>query len=401
MLLVVGSAVLGACGDAGGSDTDDGGSTNGTAVTGGETTSGNSTVTEPGGSASTDPTGGVGLVCDPGGWMLTPLADHGIAGRASGLTADAAGALHLAYYNPSAGGLGYARRSTDGSWTTEASGIDPGAWRHLTIAADAVSGIHIALGYEDSKQVYAARDPGGLWQSEEIGDPPGLSGDGTSMIAMDGAGTPHVVYAANGIVHAERALDDSWTLTPIGANAPGDVQPTIAVDGETLRVCHRQQDGGLCWQRPPGGAWMETQPIGGYRPALAIAPGRMFVSYVQPNIPLAVDVKFAELSTADGTPIAQATLDSGPVEGAWAWSRIAVDTAGAVHVVWVVSLDMSTAAALRHARRNPGGDTWVTTTIACDVHELIPFNGLAVTADGPHVVYEDGGQLTYARPGGP
>ena len=136
---------------------------------------------------------------------------------------DAAGGVHLAWHDDSAGDLRYAYRPLGeefGAPTTVATSGDVGGW--VSMATDAESGVHLA--YNDGGALgYALRPAGGLWTFERPISGP-RRGD-YAAIAIDSRGDVHVasrdtttqmvgrvVVTANDLAYARRPNGGTFSM---------------------------------------------------------------------------------------------------------------------------------------------------------------------------------------------
>ena len=143
------------------------------------------------------------------------LRDSGIGFRfrdrgfehAETLALDSEGGVHVSYRTVLNHTLRYARRATDGSWsslTVDAEG-DVGAYS--SIAVDTQGAVHVSY-YDNTRHSlkYALRSPLGAWATTEV-DGAYLVGEHTSL-ALDAIGGVHVGYYSAGtgdLLYAHRS----------------------------------------------------------------------------------------------------------------------------------------------------------------------------------------------------
>jgi hypothetical protein len=341
----------------------------------------------------TDPSGAT--PCEASGWTVTPLADVGISGLLPALTVDSAGTLHLVY------GSGYARRPEGGEWTTEP--IAEMFTNEPAIAVDMAGGVHVAEADYQQPLHYIERTPDAVWQpAVQLGEDTSKN-TGPIDLVLGGDQTVHIVYLDPKLLHWQRGADKVWSSESPIADDPVHA-PSLAVEGEDLRLCLRNPVGIRCLHRPAGGAWKDTHeaatsvPLGDL--GLAIEPGgRHHVIYLDDaTLSLEyINVKFLSLHGDPLGPVASGVLDIGVViNRGMRPPKLAVDATGAVHAVWGLAL-IEGGPAVRHARLAPGTNDWTVSTIACSEHDNV---GLAINAEGPHVVYAAYPHIFYARPDG-
>lgn len=212
------------------------------------------------------------------------------AGTYPAIALDEDGVPHVTYRDGAT--FQYAVRESGGIWDVEtAPSLPSPGISDLLIDADGTA--HVAVQIiptpGDTDLVYATRTSGGSWSSEVV-DP--LHGRGLDpTIAMDGAGTIHLVWVGDtlpfAVSYASRPAGGAWSsIESFGAGSVASWNPRIAVDAlGRLHVIFRDHNWNLWYAtRSPSGTWapvsLRTDDIGPNTPSLVIDDsGRGHVSY--------------------------------------------------------------------------------------------------------------------------
>jgi hypothetical protein len=286
-----------------------------------------------------------------GGWTPTVISSESGVGRGVGIAVDADGRPHVAYVGPTSTDVRHSWLDASGTWQTET--VETTALPEpCSIAIDGNDVVHVA--YSGMTRARHASRPraGGTWTLEDIGA--GTPSDlrlagGTLYVALgSGAGPSYAVLGTAG-----------WTITPIASiSVAGAIQlPRLAVSalsGGMVGVLLPSTKSAI-WFSGPG-------PIDQWPSETLVAVTDLAQVY---GADVALD--------AAGTPIVVYSyeIDAGAittplvvarrVAGGWAREtastlayaqkpRLALDTAGRPHVVYVVTGGGQT---LRHATCAP------------------------------------------------
>lgn len=212
----------------------------------------------------------------------------------SGLAVDGQGVAHATFGYHS---MAYARRGTDGTWSTPSILAQHADLRMLLVAED--EGAVHAVWHDTESLYYARSDGSGSWEPETTLTP-----------ETDRGGSPHLVVDALGAVHAV------WSQAPLDGSSPP-------------RITYAHMD--------PGGNWSAREPVsdgsaecGGAQVAVDHATGVVHVVWSQWP---AGDIDLLHAwRAADGTWSAPQRL--GPPGGDARWHSLAADDEGTATVVW-------------------------------------------------------------------
>lgn len=153
----------------------------------------------------------------------------GTTGWFSSNEADAAGSLHVSYYNVHTSDLMYAHRAPAGAWPVTPVDTIGDTGFYTSLALDGSGGVHVS--YQDGTNDdlrYACRDPTGEWELVTV-DAAGQTGYDTSM-AVDSLGRVHIAYVGvNTVQHAIRSAAGVWTTSTVLHGALFS-NPSIQVD---------------------------------------------------------------------------------------------------------------------------------------------------------------------------
>jgi hypothetical protein len=237
------------------------------------------------------------------------------------LTEDSSGVLHAAYYDAQNGDLKYARRATDGVWTTttidskNTTGYYPSitiaadgrpaisyyyknggnlrlakfngsTWDISTIASDGDVGRYSALQMNPGTKklsvaceetstghyVFGEQGAGGVWNMATV-DGATRGGGGYISLNFSDANLPAISYydAVNAdLKYAERSSRGKWNATTVAAkNSQGlytDLAFTYNTDQPAIVYYNKTSDSVMLAYRQPGGSWsFEATVTGGGR----------------------------------------------------------------------------------------------------------------------------------------
>jgi hypothetical protein len=170
-------------------------------------------------------------------------------GRDPGAVIDAAGAIH-AVYAAADRALFYLAKPRGGAWSSPvalgASGDTP------TLALDAAGKLHVA--FFNGGLRYGARDLGGAWSFRDV--QLGATIGQSHAIAVDAAGTVHIVYqdfTAKLLRHAAGSIDG---FTLVTADTMLGYRCDLVITGLTLHVVSYSDANNLWYSTKTGaGAW--------------------------------------------------------------------------------------------------------------------------------------------------
>ena len=126
-------------------------------------------------------------------WSITTVDRDGDVGRSPDLVIDGQGRLNIAYDATSAGQLKFARRGTDGVWSTQVA--DPDArfgTAFISLAFDDVDRPHVSYYDAGPADLKYARRSNGVWSTEVVAarGPQGLY----TALRLDGDRVPTILY---------------------------------------------------------------------------------------------------------------------------------------------------------------------------------------------------------------
>jgi uncharacterized repeat protein (TIGR01451 family) len=265
------------------------------------------------------------------------------------LAVDGGGAVHVVWRQGSE--VFYARRSSDGTWSSPQNiSNTPDCSESQQLAVDGGGIVHVV--WEDCSPesgidiFYARRSTDGTWSSpQNISNNPGPSLK--PQLAADGGGAVHVVWYDDTsgiweIFYARRSSDGTWSSPQNISNTPDySASPQLAVDGGgTVHVVWYEQSDWYCEifyaQRSSDGTWSSPQNISNTpgrseSPRLAVdGVGTVHVVW-RDGTPGNDDIFYAKRSS-DGTWSSPQNISN--TSGASGGSQVAVDAIGTVHVVW-------------------------------------------------------------------
>ncbi|HCF58700.1 MAG TPA: hypothetical protein DFS52_11995 [Myxococcales bacterium] len=154
-------------------------------------------------------------------WQLESIETQGSVGRHSAIATDAAGGLHVAYYDESwRGALNYAYKPRGLAWTTVTLS-DTADGAYPSIAVDGDGGLHISFYDEfgDHNLQYIYRTPSGIWASSVVVD--GVAGElmgAYGSLAVDANGGVHIAYfysTYGDLKYAYKPKGGSWTTATL------------------------------------------------------------------------------------------------------------------------------------------------------------------------------------------
>lgn len=274
------------------------------------------------------------------------------------------------------------------TWTAE--GVDGGSLPMNTSQAIDESGTsHVALFDFQKGQALVEGTPGAfaLANLTTVGSTVGTAffrgTSGGRTIALDSEGTLHLLYLNDGgqLHHAARPKGGTWSNLLLAQNV-AEVWANLVTDGTSLHAVYintyvsQQYLTVMVASKTPNAAW-SAKPLasGGTQPSLAVdAQHGLHVSY------LAVPQQNLVYAHRPAGGVWQyETVDAPGNVGAR--SRIAVDTKGAVHIVYDDTLN-----GLKEAVRTPGGSAWTVTVVDPNGAK----GDVLVDADGTtHVAYSN------------
>ena len=330
--------------------------------------------------------------CVASPWETGIVDDAADVGRYTDLAVDAAGALHVAYYEAGAtGSLRYARRAAGGGWTwriVDDEG-DVGGSPSIGVAADGtVHVIYDNLGRRSLKHAY--REPGRAWAREGVPGP-GDRWNGALAIGADGA--LHVAFTDGsdpdgtqlGVAH--RSPEGEWTVERVDGSAGDGLFASIGIDpAGTLHVAHLDgTQGALRYARRATDAGWTTSVVDdggevGGGTALAINRlGAVHVAYFHP-----ADQRLHHAERAPGGAWAITPILAAP-PSRWT-ATIAIDGYDVVHIVHdLVSAD------LQHTYRAADG-VWRSERVGTTGYSVSYLGGTAIEIDRRgdlHVTHHD------------
>ncbi len=239
-----------------------------------------------------------------GMWTSTVVDSTGAVGYDPSLAVDGSGRVHMSYFDGTNSALKYGTLEADGTWNTTTIDAQPGFSRYCTedcnsLGVDAAGDVHVA--YFDPAGFdlkYASRAADGTW-NKTIVDSDSMVG-GQPSVAVGASGEVHVSYGLTTdgwseplrqeVKIADISRDGSWTTDVIVSERYlGGGQSSLALDragGLHVAYVHHHEDGSpadlYLAHRDSDGVWTRTvvDPRGGARPSLAIdASGGVHITY--------------------------------------------------------------------------------------------------------------------------
>jgi len=327
--------------------------------------------------------------CVSEGWTSRAADTSADVGRYTDVAADAAGGVHVAYYQSAlAGNLRYAYRSPEGRWTVRIIDREGDVGGSPSIALGADGTAHIV--YDDLTEQtlrHAWGTADGEWADDLVADTGAAWG---GALASDGSGRLHVVYTDGADRPSHRLgyarLDaGGWTHDVVDGGRSVGLHASLAISpGGTLHAVYL--DGGRGALRHaalrPGGEWRardvdDSGQVDGGNDVAVGPDGAVHVSYFHGSHELRHAVLEADRWIGEPVPIA----------GMARWNTaLGVDRLGGVHIVHdVVSAD------LLHTFRRPGG-AWESEVIGSTGYLLSFLGGTALVVDPRgdlHVTHHD------------
>lgn len=307
------------------------------------------------------PDDGACLTCLPAGWTREILATVGDTGRETAVAADAAGGVHVSFWDRAGNGLAYAYHGPSGYWVPETVDGAGDVGEHSSIAVDEDGNLHVVhYDTRNDNLSYAFRAPEGAWELAIV-DAPGNVGQ-YADIAIDSVGVAHAVWydASNtALRYGTRPPGGLWTAETVDAPDNVGLYAAIAVGpDDALHVVYRDATHtDLKYAtRSPGGPWNITTVdadgnVGNHGDVVVDAAGAVHVAYQHAGD---ADLRYGVLEAGTWT---LETVDAPGSQGQYA--QVAVTDDGTVHLLY---RDGSTTD-LAHASRAPGGGAWTLETV--------------------------------------
>lgn len=187
-------------------------------------------------------------------------------------------------------GIARVRHRTPAGWSTENLGV---AYSRPAIAAGADGRVHVAYGDLSGQIQYRVRQPGGGWLGEYVG--PGLVGE--LSIALDGAGRPHLAWAAGGMLWYAVRMNDGWRAEAVDSGGVSMANLDLEPAGARIAyvVAGPAQSASVWYAEQAAGGWEKSlvrsgAPVG-TRPGIATDPaGDPFLAF---NDQAGLDLRFA------------------------------------------------------------------------------------------------------------
>jgi hypothetical protein len=299
-------------------------------------------------------------------------------------------------------------RLVGGAWAVQALGgaFDVLNGYHVAVALDAAGGPHVAYVERATEAVRYARWDGSSWavalvEAKRAPPPDGLPPRPVApRLAFGPDGEPHVAYSVQdpyaqevrSVVHAQRVGGGWRPETVASAIAAGNGFLALAVDGAgTPHLVYNAgmtPNGALTYARHAGTGWV-TERIGAdaYGSSIALAVDATGTPHVAYDVSL-LAVRYARRSA---TGWVDELVDDADVSRPLA---LAVDAGGAVHLAYKAWTSPRNTSALRYARRDTVG--WAPGIV--ETVDIFTAVGLVLDARGnPRVAYAlPGAGLRYA-----
>lgn len=312
--------------------------------------------------------------CTFGQLATTNLLDTA-SPKSPSLAFDAAGVVHAVYSEGAGNALRYGMRN-QAVWTWSSAGAT-GDWP--SIAIDAAGGVHLLFSDQTTQPYglkYGYRPRGsGTWAFEQVR--PSASVVRYSALAVDRAGTPHVVYYDSGTAALRylRRGGAAWSEESVTTNGGRGCDLLVDSTG-AVHVSYYTPDNDVMYAlRPATGGWTSVvalprlvssfpaharSSIGRTRAGVVhiAASDRRYGAFFSDDFYLTVTSQAGtqwNYSTVDGT-----TTDVG------ASPELAVDPFDGLHVVYQT---VSSSPTLRYASRADGATTWAVSTFAAQGYE--------------------------------
>lgn len=253
---------------------------------------------------------------------------------------DVDGVVHAAYRDVALSALAYARY--DGTWSSATvhslANASPGG-----IVVDPRGRVMISYGDYNDGDLRFAQGSGSSWATDAV-DTAGmpLNGVGNSL-ALDGRGNPHIAYtlptggsSSYNLKYASRSADGLWSISEIRPQAENLSLPTLNLDRDGRpRITYYRYSSvdSIFYVTDAGSGWIPPVLVGktanGFASAALDGNGGLHASYfLQPG-----DDLVYSYSGDGGASWSSHTVDADGFIG-YPAQPIAVDSAGAVHIVY-------------------------------------------------------------------
>ncbi len=346
-------------------------------------------------------------------WSRQTIDLAGNVGEYTSIALDSSGKPRISYYDRGQGDLRYAK-FTGSAWSTQT--VDSVGGTYTSIAIDSSDNPHISyqerwegggpfsVWYGNLKY---SKWTGSEWNTQTV-DPAGTTSDGYTgaytSIALDASGNPHISYYSSspwvygGDLKYARWNGSAWVNIVIDSLEVGGGSTSIALDssGNPHISYYDAANGDLKyaeWVRGPKGFWfwnIQTVDSSGYVYYTSLAldsSGNPHISYTNYTNPGDVDLKYAKWT---GSTWSIQTVDSGYM--GYDDTSLALDSSGNPHI----SYYNATNGDLKYAKWN--GSAWYITTVD-SAGDVGVYASIAIDSHGnPHISYYNwsGGDLKYA-----
>jgi hypothetical protein len=145
-------------------------------------------------------------------WQVENISMPKPSGEFPDLATDAAGKLHISFWDAAHQSLNYATNS-HGIWTSEVVSTNVTINKPTTISTDSQGNIHICYIDPTSNKIMYAKKAAGNWSIQAVG----INPYGRPSMAVDGAGNAHIVYfdwINWGLMYANNT-SGSWTVSQV------------------------------------------------------------------------------------------------------------------------------------------------------------------------------------------
>ncbi len=309
--------------------------------------------------------------CTFGSLVSTNLLDTASPESAT-LAFDAAGVAHAVYSAGAGNVLRYGTRSQS-VWTWSSLNAT-GDWP--SIAVDLAGGVHVLFSDQTTSPYglkYGYRPSGGSWAFEQVR--PSAAVVRHSALAVDRAGTPHVVYYDGASLRYLRRGAAAWSEELVRANA-GRGCDLLVDAGGAVHVSYYSSDNDVMYSlRSATGDWTSVvalprlvasvpahakSSIGRTRAGVVhiAASDRDYGAFFSDDF-------FLTVASQAGTQWNYSTVD-GVSSDVGAFPELAVDPFDGLHVVYQT---VSSSPTLRYATRAAGGSSWAVSTFMTQGYE--------------------------------